>query len=153
MYSELIEYLQQGLSVLEGTKSQSKASINPKSSTLFPLSPATDNFHVKVQREKWGSKYFSSRRRDSSISQRPRMKITDITPLSCVSISWQVKLTGLQRVKDVYSWYGSCHSCVNLKAHKPIRARMQTIQTFEPMAMVGLDSVGPIIPRLYRYRE
>lgn len=33
-----------------------------------------------------------------------------------------------------------------MRAHKPIKTTVQVIQIFEPMAMVGLDWVGPITP-------
>ena len=47
------------------------------------------------------------------------------------------------RVKNVYAWYKSCYAC-QLKAYKSIKTKMEIIQTFEPMAMVGLEWVGPI---------
>ena len=49
------------------------------------------------------------------------------------------------RVKDVYAWCRSCHSC-QAKMKKPIKARIRSIQVFGPMKMLGMDWVGPITP-------
>lgn len=49
------------------------------------------------------------------------------------------------RVTDVHEWCQSCHAC-QMKAHKPIKTRVQGIQVFEPMKMLGMDWLGPITP-------
>ena len=44
------------------------------------------------------------------------------------------------RVSDLRQWCGSCHAC-QLTAKKRIKSG---IQLFEPMAMIGIDWLGPI---------
>lgn len=49
------------------------------------------------------------------------------------------------RVSDLKRWCGSCHAC-QLKSKRPIKSGVQPIQVFEPMAMIGMDWLGPISP-------
>ena len=48
-------------------------------------------------------------------------------------------------VSDLKRWCGSYHAC-QLKSKRPIKSGVQPIQVFEPMAMIGMDWLGPISP-------
>ena len=50
------------------------------------------------------------------------------------------------RVQDVNKWCQNCNSC-QLRKKRPIKMKIQSIQHFEPLAMLGMDWVGPITPR------
>lgn len=49
----------------------------------------------------------------------------------------------LPRVSDLRQWCDSCHAC-QLTAKKLIKSGIQPIQLFKPMAMIGIDWLGPI---------
>lgn len=49
------------------------------------------------------------------------------------------------RTRDIIQWCQSCDACQK-RLRKPIKAIPLTIQWFEPMAMLGVDWLGPITP-------
>ena len=48
------------------------------------------------------------------------------------------------RVKDVYHWCQTCHAC-QMKAHRSIKVDVQSIQIFEPMTMIEMNWLKPVI--------
>lgn len=49
------------------------------------------------------------------------------------------------QVKDVYSCYRSYH-LYQLKVHRPIKMKIEIIQTLKSIVMLGLNWVGPTMP-------
>lgn len=143
MYPGLIEYLQNGISALEGMNRNQRRQLVRKA-RRYTLSPATDIPMLRYEEHNGAQSICLVEEEIPRFLSAAHEDHGHYAAQLCLSF-----LVGRAycptRVKDVYAWCGSCHAC-QLKAHKPIKTRMQTIQTFEPMAMVGLDWVGPITP-------
>lgn len=121
MYVRLVEYLQKGLLALEGINCNQKCQLIWKAQYYF-LSPATN---ISMLRYREQNRALGIYPVDEEIPRFFNTAYEDhgyYAAQLCLNflvdrVYWPI------RVKNVYSWYGSCYSC-QLKAYKPIRMKM-----------------------------
>ncbi len=136
MYEKIVEFLQKGIFALEGLDRNRRRQIIRKSKrfvlTTIPEIPA-----LKYE-ENNGS--FSLCIIEAEVPRFLKAAHEDHGHYAAaLTLDFLIgRAYWPNRVKDVYSWCQTCHAC-QMKAHKPIKANVQPIQVFEPMAMVGMD--------------
>jgi len=143
MYERLVEFLQKGIFALEGLDRNRRRQIIRKSKRFILTS--TPEIPALKYEENNGS--FSLCIIESEVPRFLKAAHEDHGHYAAaLTLDFLIgRAYWPNRVKDVYNWCQSCHAC-QMKAHRPIKADVQPIQVFEPMAMVGMDWLGPVTP-------
>lgn len=143
MYKDVICFLQDGLELLQNLSSNKRRQILKKARN-YSLSNNQDPSMLKFQEKNgvWSpcilegevTRFFSAAHENHG-----HFKADLCLNYLIGRAYWPT------RVKDVYAWYRSCHSC-QAKMKKPIKAQIRSIQVSELMKMLVMDLVGPISP-------